>query len=525
MSLRSLFPVNTALARPLVPVLIRLKVSANAITLLSLLCGLVAGTEFSRGTTVGMVSGALGFLLANLMDECDGTVARQTNTASRLGTFLDTAADCVVHVALFLGLGIGLSRQQPDGPWWLLGMVAAAGSILSFALDVGGITPWQAPSSMASSPRETWAWIIESLRIDFSLLVLLSAFLGSVGWILWAGTLGVFLFWIPSTFFIAAQWSRLKLSFRWMGLLVGLALFFWILKTQDLHAVWRHVQNLNWRFGWILLFYIVIFGLDTWGWRFALGSKVRVRWDRLFRTRLAGEAINYVTPTAWIGGEPVKAHLLSKRYGVPLEEGMASVVVAKTTFSISMFFFIVTGLLVTQFLHPVDLKVWQWVWIVLPVLGLLLGLFLLVQFFAPFQRGISAVRWVAPEWIHKIESKLQKWDQAIVSVYRQSPKAVLLSFTFHFLGWVAGALEVLLILTFLQIPVSLATAWSIESLWLLLKSGAFLIPASLGASESLALLICKALGIGPVAGLALALIRRARELLWVSLGLIEFSRG
>ena len=207
MSLRSLLPVNTALARPLVPLFVRLKVSANALTLLSLACGVLAGAEFSQGTAGGMLWGAIGFWLANLLDECDGKVARRSNTASRLGAFLDTAADSIVHAALFLGLGIGLSRQHSGAPWIFLGWAAAGGSLLSFALDVGGITPWQAPASLSASPKESWAWIIEWLRIDFSLLVLLSAVLGFVGWILWAGALGVFLFWLPSTFWIAVRWT------------------------------------------------------------------------------------------------------------------------------------------------------------------------------------------------------------------------------------------------------------------------------------------------------------------------------
>lgn len=314
--------------------------------------------------------------------------------------------------------------------------------------------------------------------------------------------------------------------FRWLGLLAGIGLFAWILKTQDLSGVWKQVQAMQWRFLLVLLFYPVIFGLDTLGWRYALSEREqgKIRWDRLFRTRLAGEAINYVTPTAWVGGEPVKAHLLYKRYGVPLDEGMASVVVAKTTFSISLFFFIVIGFGVTLLTQPLNHEIFRWVCIALPVFGLLLALFLLAQFFTPFQRGMSAIRWVAPRWIKNIESKVKKWDQALVATYRQSPKMILRSFFFHFLGWVAGVFEVFLIFRLLQVPVSFATAWSIESLWLLLKSAAFLIPASLGASEGLSLLVCKGLGIGNVAGLALALVRRARELLWMGLGLLEFYR-
>lgn len=316
----------------------------------------------------------------------------------------------------------------------------------------------------------------------------------------------------------------MKFSFRWIGLLVGLGLFSWVLRSQDLSAVWDQAKSLEWRFGWILLFYVVIFGLDTLGWRFALRPRAQIRWDHLFKARLAGEAVNYVTPTAWVGGEPVKAHLLSRRFGIPLADGMASVVIAKATFSISMFFFILTGVLLAIFTQPLDAPVFRWVWILLPVLGVLLLGFALAQFLQPFRRGASLLQWAHPRWFQEIEAKVKEWDLAIVTFYRESSKAVLCSFGFHFLGWVAGVLEVYLILQLLHVPVSLTAAWALESLWLLFRAGAFFIPASLGASEGSVLLICLGLGISAASGLALALVRRARELVWVGLGLIEISR-
>ena len=201
----SLLPLNSAISRFLVPLFIRARVSANAVTLLSLFSGVVAGLLFGQGTPRSLAVGGLAFLLANLLDECDGTVARITNSCSRLGGLLDTVTDCVVHAALFLGLGFGIQRISPHGPWLLLGISAASGSILSCAMDVGGITPWQAPKEMPKSGVASLAWMAEWLRIDFSLLVAVSAFLGQMGWILWAGALGVFLFWIPSTALIAVR--------------------------------------------------------------------------------------------------------------------------------------------------------------------------------------------------------------------------------------------------------------------------------------------------------------------------------
>ena len=315
--------------------------------------------------------------------------------------------------------------------------------------------------------------------------------------------------------------------FRWLGFVAGIGLFAWILRRSDLHAVSQQVLGLQWRFLLILLFYIVIFGLDTLGWQFTLKPKAQVRipWMRLFRARLAGEAVNYVTPAAWIGGEPVKAYLLSKRHGVPLSEGMASVVIAKTTFSLSMFLFVILGVGVTLLAHSLDPSLVKWIWVVLFFLGFLLGFFLLVQFLRPFERGTSILQRFVPAWMQSAAAKVRDWDRALADFYRTSPQAVLLSLGFHFLGWMAGVLEVFLILRFLHIPASLWTAWSVEALWVLLKSGAFLIPASLGASEGISLAVCVALGMSAVSGLALALVRRARELVWVGLGLAEFARG
>lgn len=313
---------------------------------------------------------------------------------------------------------------------------------------------------------------------------------------------------------------------RWAGLLAGLGLFLGVLRQADLSAVWRQILGLQWRFAVVLLVYAVIFSLDTVGWRYALpaSAAARIRWDRLLRARMAGEAVNYVTPTAWIGGEPVKALLLAKRHGLPLAEGMASVVVAKTTFALSMFLFIVTGLLVAAATQTVPATLTRWMWVMLPVLGGLLTLFVVVQFLQPFRRSAAVVGRLRLGWVAWVVEQVQTWDAAIAASYRRAPRRLLGSFSFHWLGWMAGVVEVYLILRFLHAPVGWTTAWSIEALWVLLKSGAFMIPGSLGASEGLMVLVCVGLGVDAVSGLALALIRRARELAWLGWGLAECSR-
>lgn len=324
----------------------------------------------------------------------------------------------------------------------------------------------------------------------------------------------------PSSF----GWGRPWL--RWVGLAVGLALFAGVLASSDLRGVGALLLEFRWRFFLVFPFYAIVFGLDTWGWKYALhpDQQRKVSWLDLFRVRLAGESINYVTPAASVGGEPVKAVMLSKRYSVSMPEGMASVVVAKTTMAFSMLFFSLTGIVLALFLYPLSGLLKRWLAGVMGVLSIMMVLFVLAQFLKPFQRGSRFFSWIHRDWFASLQEKMQAWDGAIVRLYRQSPGSVVRSLTFHFLGWLAGAAEVFLIFRLLHLPISIPAAFCLEALWVLLRSGAFMIPASLGASEGFMVLVCTGLGISSVAGLAVGLIRRVREMAWMGLGLLEFSR-
>src|SRR5262249_41500654 len=76
---------------------------------------------------------------------------------------------------------------------------------------------------------------------------------------------------------------------------------------------------------------------DTLGWHFALPPG-RVPFITLFMARLTGEAFNATTPTASLGGETVKAALV--RSHVDYREGALSVIVAKTTLTLSQVLFL-----------------------------------------------------------------------------------------------------------------------------------------------------------------------------------------
>jgi hypothetical protein len=113
----------------------------------------------------------------------------------------------------------------------------------------------------------------------------------------------------------------------------------------------------------------------------------------------------------------------------------------------------------------------------------------------------------------------QRLDEALRDYYRRDRRRLALGTVVFLGGWLLGAVETYLILGFLGLPVSLATAIVIETLGAGVRFATFFVPASLGPFESANAAAFAALGLGAGAGLAFSFVRRARQLIWAVVGL------
>jgi uncharacterized protein (TIRG00374 family) len=275
----------------------------------------------------------------------------------------------------------------------------------------------------------------------------------------------------------------------------------------------------------ILLPSVVMYAVEAYGWLVTLGGQARgLPFWRLWAVRTAGEVINMTTPTAYVGGEPLKAYLL-KRYGVPMVEGMASVVIAKTTMTIAQVLFMLTGIAGGMWLLWGTQSVGTLILGGLLSLGLLL--FGLVGFIAVQRHGIftgilGLLRTLGLRlaYLEQREDKLRQLDQTILEFYSMKRPIFYLSTGLFLLGWLADAAEVYAMLYFLGGPVDVLTALSVCGVAELIKGGTFFIPGSLGAQDGGNLLLLKAFGYSDVTGITFALLRRFRELVWIGLGLL-----
>ena len=197
-------------------------------------------------------------------------------------------------------------------------------------------------------------------------------------------------------------------------------------------------------------------------------------------------------------------------------------IVAKTTITIGQGLFLLVGIAVawstilngSALLHGM-------LWL-LAVETIALALFVLVQ-----TRGMLG-------WTGRLlerlgvspghgRATLGRVDDALGQFYRTAPRRLALSIAFHFVAWLLGSVETWLILKFLGVEVSLATATVIEAFGTAIRVATFLIPASLGALEGGFVAIFLALGLSAPTAISFSLVRRIREVAWIAIGLVAFA--
>ncbi|MCH9669838.1 MAG: flippase-like domain-containing protein [Gammaproteobacteria bacterium] len=311
----------------------------------------------------------------------------------------------------------------------------------------------------------------------------------------------------------------------WYGYVaLGSFLLAWVIANSNLDEVLTRLSDVGIvGFAVVLLIYATAFALDATTWLLTLESvPIRFRWIiRLFGVRLAGEAFNEVLPGAGMGGEPLKAVILKRRYAISLHESMASIILIKTLNMMSLIAFVTVGfaiIIVTDLLP----KSAQYVAITgLVTLVVATGGFLGAQ---QMRLSTRVGRWLARSrfttrfqgLVHHFEDM----DDRLGRFYDQHRGRVGPALALGFLNWFLGVAEVYFAMMFLGHPIDWATAWVIESVVQMVRIGVFFIPAGIGVQESAFVYLCTALTGNPSLGLAVSAVRRIRELAWIALGFV-----
>jgi phosphatidylglycerophosphate synthase len=177
---------NRPAGRSLSKLLVHTPVSPNQVSVVSILIGIVSGWYFASGR---FLTGAIILQICAIIDCVDGDLARALFKQSFTGKWLDLVGDQIVHFAVFLGIGIGVARQNPTTPALILGVSAAVGVVLCLLVILRGM-------DMPADHRSLFGKLVDATaNRDFSALLLLLALIGKMQWFLWMAGIGIHLFW------------------------------------------------------------------------------------------------------------------------------------------------------------------------------------------------------------------------------------------------------------------------------------------------------------------------------------------
>jgi len=97
-----------------------LKMTPAAVTLLAGICGVIAGHLYYYRDLRINIAGMVLHVCSNALDNADGQLARLTRRESRKGRIIDSIADHLVFVSIYLHLVLrGLAEGSPPAIWFL----------------------------------------------------------------------------------------------------------------------------------------------------------------------------------------------------------------------------------------------------------------------------------------------------------------------------------------------------------------------------------------------------------------------
>ncbi|HEY1173241.1 MAG TPA: flippase-like domain-containing protein [Verrucomicrobiae bacterium] len=315
----------------------------------------------------------------------------------------------------------------------------------------------------------------------------------------------------------------MKALWKTLALILGLAFLGWYLSKTDLNAVWTSLKTLGWLAPIALVPYFIVYIFDCYGWRFTFPKELKVPFWTLFRVRWTGEAMNNIVPSAYVGGEALKIYLL-KKHGVTGNAATSSAVVSKTAQTVAQVLFITLAAIAFMYVGGDNPGLRAGMMVVLIGGVLVVAGLLWVQRRGIFSTALLITNTLGLKLavIEKNREKIQAVDGTITTFYREHRPRFYASTTSYLGGWLMDTMEIYLVAHLLGMPITIPQAIAVEAFTSVAKMLGMWVPGSIGVQESGIIMLGKMAGLPETLCIAYALLRRAREVIFVLIGWLLF---
>ncbi len=292
--------------------------------------------------------------------------------------------------------------------------------------------------------------------------------------------------------------------------LLGVALGIYLVRYVGFAAVLSAATAVGWHgFALLCLYNLALFALLGSAWYVLFPQPPRWYLSLVIWARMVRDSAGEVLPFSQLGGMVlgVRAATLH-RMPAPLASG--SMIVDVTTELLAQVAYAALGvaILIVRSPHGAGASLRTTVLVAGVVLAAAgAGVFIVLQL-----QGRRLTEKMAIRLLPAAAGAATKSLGSVLDTIYRSRTRVVLSATVHLAGWIAGAVAAWIAYRLIGVNAQLPAVIAIESLVYAARSVAFVVPNALGVQEAAYAALAPLFGIGAEYGLAVSLIKRARDL-------------
>jgi lysylphosphatidylglycerol synthase-like protein len=296
--------------------------------------------------------------------------------------------------------------------------------------------------------------------------------------------------------------------------LLGAALFVYAVRRAGVSEIIDAVRRVGW--GLVLIFALagLRFLVRAECWRWCLPPHTAFPLRRAFAAFLAGDSVGNITPLGLLASEPTK--VLLTRHHLATREAVASLAVENLVYAASVLAMVAVGLIVVA-ANVAMPAVWR--------SGLFAALGALILGAGVALRAMRGTwdpsRGARPRWRERLASMRDEAARFSGGHPERLWRVFALDLVFHALA----VLEVYITLEWLLVDRSptIVEAVAFEALNRVITAAFKFVPFRVGIDEATAGALAPILSVNPAAGVALAVVRKVRNLFWAALGLVPVA--
>ena len=290
----------------------------------------------------------------------------------------------------------------------------------------------------------------------------------------------------------------------------GVALFAYVVRRAGVAEILEGMQRVGWGLAAILALTGMRFMLRTACWRLCMPPGTPFSYLRALSAFLAGDAVGSVTPLGLLASEPTKLFLT--RHHLATRDAVASLAAENLIYGASVVAMVAVGLTVVLATVPLP-EAWRWD--------------IAVALLAIVPAGWMALRLLRGTWDERRgprphwRARLARLRVAVIGFSAGHPGRLWRAFGLDVAFHVLGIIEVFLTLRWLlddRAP-TLVQAIAFEALNRVVTVAFKFVPFRIGVDEALSGAAAPMLAVNPAAGVALAVVRKVRNLVWSGVGL------